>query len=294
MKMQMIYRETDEKPGGRPIAMVAGFIQVLQDTLPVELINHFDLIDHDGRIDAIRPGNTFYAPREDHPAFVRTSSIDRLLTSRVWSLPLARGGLQLFCRQTRMPPSQADEEVLAVCGLMVIPPGVTLDYDHIHVFEGEDRLVGFKGYLGGDVNPDWDIPPIVEATRGSSVSQFFRQVWWGFGPEPVCLPSTMHLETNDKIDRYRALQGIEARSAAEEVEFKEIIEWMRPHGLAGYRMDPDFEAVLKILRKTHPAMVGQSSRPRTAAEEQAVSDAMTAGIKQMLDEREATHSPGMR
>ena len=181
-----------------------------------------------------------------------------------------------------MPPRLEGETVFAVEGLASTPAAMRLDTDSIWVFrrnEGSTGLTGV-GRLGAEVNPDWQIPPMVEATRGRQLSQFYGMPLWGWGTEPVGIPATMHLHMCDLLDRWNRLD-----EAGREAD-PELTRQMRVWGLDASLRDEQFGRVLDHIRESHPEYFENRScsQPRTAAEERAANAIMREAISAVLSE----------
>mgnify|MGYP001170043428 FL=1 len=120
---------------------------------------------------------------------------------------------------------------------------------------------------------------MVEATRGQQLSQFFSMPFWGWGPEPVGLPATMHLRICDLLDEWHRLDesGREARP--------ELAEVMRVNGLDAVARDASFRKAMDYIRTNYPGYLENRScsQPRTAAQEQLAGSIMRQALSAVID-----------
>lgn len=282
MRLQLAFRQTNEKANGRTVHIAVGLMRAPTDHLPAEKISTFYALSEAGRLSGLLHAPARLAePHEDYSGDLRSHAVDDLLRGRIWPIHRDQNdALLLHLRRSRVPSHLDGHEVLIATGLLVESSGLALDYDAVHVFAGFKGLNRVEDLVGA--------PAMVEATRGSNIGHFLDMPVWGFGSEPIGVASTMHLEINDLLDAQRKIRFFGDPEGADAAEMQRLVGILRPLGLGktSYE-DPQFEKAMRILYANYPDLAIPSSEPRNAATMEQLSAAMRESIETMLAAEDA-------
>ena len=243
MRIQIAYRETGPiRESSRRFMMCTGIVEVPLDLFATEHVNYLKVekTDDEGKV-ILHPTYRSVSTGRESPAglagSLRACDIGDAVTRIIWApLAVPGAGAMLFVRDCRIAPESHDSLVQIFSGLM---PETGHDFQsphYIHHFEGDPDRFEYQGRVGIEVLPGRELPDIVEATRGSTLSSFLKQPWWGFEGNPICLRSTMHLAVIDLFDEFDRLQFQDDLTPDQEARRDELAPIMQSMGLASRRV----------------------------------------------------------
>jgi hypothetical protein len=282
---QFWFRETNAEFNERKAVIMAGFVEA-----PVGAVMDWSvspLLPTPSKsgtgLDGVLPMQYHHQPAMElfRDEIECGAMADSYLT-RPWPIPTHReAGIALY-RRTNMPAYHPSREVHAVIGLLAWP-GADLDYTKIHVFE-EDRIhdeATFKGHLGHDVRPDFDVPDMVTAARGNTVSQVMQMPIWGFSDE------ALSYEEGLMADHLReALSAATlAVASGQEIEDlpQDIHDILQPAGLlpGGMLGDKDYLVFLRAMYQLDPDHFTREFEAKTAQDKAKISELAREAINQV-------------
>lgn len=281
MRMQLAFRATSHKIGERQVSMVAGFVSAMPGQLPAEGIAEMGVLDGTPEgITELGPIRHIYFPSREHDPNYLSYGMGSFVTQRFWDIPARGQVLQLYCREVRMPSDHLLGQVYAVESLIALSEKMAPAYDLISVFAQHREGFSMSGALGREIHPDWDIPPLVEATRGNSLAAFFRMPLWGFGDEPVGLVATMHPKVCDAYDRYRWGPETDRKP--------ELVALIRDAGL-DWPKQTDYLTAISSIRGKYPGFLENRSSAgvQTKADDLLMSQRFREAIEQLELARDA-------
>jgi hypothetical protein len=267
---QLWFRETNAETNGRKAVIMAGFVEA-----PVGAVLDWSVSpllptpSKTGKgLDDLIPMELHHTPADElFREQIQYGAEANSYVTQQWPLPSHRDtGIALY-RRTNMPASKTTREVHAVVGLLAWPKA-DLDYTKIHVFEEVRRKHGaqFKGYLGHEVRPDFDVPDMEMSARGETVDQVMKMPIWGFSDE------ALSYEEGFMADYLR--QALSAATLAvangQEIEDlpQDLHDILRPAGLlpGGPGGDEEYFAYLRAMYQEDPTHFERTYLPKTAAE----------------------------
>lgn len=291
---QLWFRETRETMGDRQAIIMAGFAEAhvgsimdwsVSPLLPTPSASGMG-------IDDLVPTPLQHMPAgELFPELIQAGSgADSYLRSD-WPMPSSRNsGIALY-RRTNLPASKPWNEVHAVVGILAWP-GAAVDFTKIHVFEakGADQPARFAGHLGHEVRPDFEVPDMVEATRGNPVGNVLELPVWGFGDE--ALSYRQRFISEHLLDAMAfATKEVASGSSIEDLP-KDVTDLLRPQRLLPDR-DPQYISFLRELYNGRPDILEDRYRPLNAREVLDREEAGRMAVRRSLEADEADQAPGM-
>ena len=305
MRMQIAYREAGPiRESATRFMMCTGIVEVPLDFFAAEHVNYLKIekTDDEGRV-IFHPTYRSVSTGRDHlsglAGSLRACDIGDAVTRKIWD-PWATPGAggMLFVRDCRISPESHDTVVQIFSGLTPVTGQGFQSPHFIHHFEGDPDGFEYQGRVGIEVLPGRELPDIVEATRGSTLSSFLKQPWWGFEGDPVGLRSTMHLAVIDLFDEFDRLQFQDDLTPDQEVRRDELAPIMQSLGLASRRVQDSNvwsrDARYTEYRQRLDAEVPDRphlSRPVTAAELREGEELASRILREMA---ENVSSPGSR
>jgi hypothetical protein len=203
----MCFRQSSERPNGRYSWMVAGVATATPGLIREETM--MVLTPRPGG-EMVVTGRNIDPVQHHHSDLLAGTPIGQMVTQRMWFLPAADDVVELFFRRARLPVGEGDGFIFSGIAMSTDPD--RYDPRRIACFSGTPgQSFALDGYLGEDVNSAWDIPDMVEGTRGESHGAQLSMPLWGFGETPVGIPGHMHLDLLDAMgrDRLEVFAGVE-------------------------------------------------------------------------------------
>lgn len=305
MRMQIAYREAGPiRESANRFMMCTGIVEVPLDLFATEHVNYLKIekTDDEGKV-LFHPTYVTASASRYHPTglagSLRSCDIGDAVTRNIWDASVCpQTGAMLFVRDCRITPESHDTVVQIFSGLTVSAGHDFQSPHHIHHFEGDPDRFEYQGRVGIDVLPGRELPDIVEATRGSTLSSFLKQPWWGFEGDPVALRSTMHLAVIDLFDEFDRLQFQDDLTPDQEARRDELAPMMQSIGLASRRVqdsdvwsrDARYTEYRQRLDAEFPGRP-HLSMPATAAD---LRDSEELASRILRDMVENVSSPGSR
>lgn len=274
MRVQLAFRNTVEVWHDHAMLMTSGICEVDAATAGRYAENFVSTrieFAADGHPICLLTTNNIYAPKAGfwQPEPLETTEIESYLTAQLDRIiPGPFSNAELLMRRTLIEPSAPGNVVMAFSGLVGVHPVITPDCDHVHELAtdartGVENFMRYVGRLGYDLRPEWDIPALIEATRGKNMQAFLRLPIWGFSERPVGLRSTLPIETLDKLDRYRDLD-MAGPGNRDNDEFSRLRLLARETGHDNTDRYPMFKAMISILHAEDA--LPRSAKPMTDLE----------------------------
>ena len=284
---QLFFRETNTETSGRKAVIMAGLVEA-----PVGAVMDWSvspllpLPSKTGKgLDEVLPMQLHHTPAAElfSDLIGCGAAADSYLTSRTWPLPQhMETGVALY-RRTNVPSSSPNRAVFAVVGVLAWP-NADLDYTKIHVFEEEGLNGGatFKGYLGHDIRPDFEVPDMVEAARGQTVGQVMQTPIWGFAKEAVSYEEGLmadHLQRAVSSATLTLARGGEIK----EDLLDDTYDALQAAGLLpdGYYPDEEYNAYLRVMYQLDPDHFARQFESKTAQEKINTSKLVREAINQV-------------
>lgn len=270
MKLQIAFRDLEHVRNGLKVVVASGLIEYPDHSAPSEMIAAFE-VPFAPEQDRSRPAsfknlNSYRHARGIHEGGVpdyASDDVSSFATKHVWLTPRKPGDCEMFLRRTRMSPSSGGLEVMAFTAMAAVHRDARVDDQAVmqYRFDGDDTFL-FEGRVGEDLKPEWGAPDMKARTAGNSLMAFLREPVWGFGTEPMSLPSSMRLDFLDRLDEYRELELQAARTEEGENRLRRLEPEMRSQGMA--LRDEDYREFLDVMRVR--GEIQPASQPMTRAE----------------------------
>ncbi len=253
---QMYFRPTEEMVSDRSVSSFVGLVEAPRGSLRHSTVGNIGLC-------AGGPGNNL---REiyDVPGKAQAAGffggdipadwdVDNFMRHAAWSLSTMGDTARCLYLRSDLPPSEPDRETFVIFGQMAtknmrVPSGC------IHVFEGGSQTSDekrFKGMIGREVNPSWEVPASISLMRSSFAKVLSAPVWGNHIQPHTAGP---HFFSEDLSRGLKAAvtlisEGVEARDLPQPV-----LDALPDRYLA-LMMDENFTDRVRSIRDIDPDLV---------------------------------------
>lgn len=217
--------------------------------------------NEEGRPTTFRDVNDYRVPVDRYGPVdgLESCEVTDLATKEVWVGHGKSGLSEMFFRRTKAAPSRNGLVVMAVVGMTSLHPSIEVNVASVFQYHRQVDAYEYEGRVGIDLKPEWGAPDMKDLTAGRSLMAFLRQPVWGFGDEPICLPSTMRLDFLKKFDDYRSLDLANDRTADDEARLQTILPEIMAAGMV--IKDEGYRAYLSEMKAR--GLLVKASSPRT-------------------------------